>query len=234
VSNTAVRQTICFGNGQLGPLSQHWREPAGQVLDACDYCDAFTGSTIGTITGLVGAIRATSVFRGRNLGRGSPNRQVVELLYGYPAFLTPGLPALVPNIFGAPTMGLAGFGNAFNGYSWSAASHDGSAFFGTFDFSDTLNLLINGLLRGADIPFSLEIGTPGADLVRVNQTRIESATFETISGFDNDRNWGFRTLLSMPCEAKSSEPKEMLMVGSANPYSIHPLGGWFLHCLHKK
>jgi hypothetical protein len=82
-----------------------------------------------------------------------------------------------------------------------------------------------------NVPLTFEFGTPGADLVRINQARIESGKFETLSGFDNDRNWGFRTLLSMPCDAKAN--KEMLLVGTANPYSIHPLGGWSLECLKK-
>jgi hypothetical protein len=194
------------------------------VLNACQYCAELAANPA---IALAGAVRATSLFRGRNLGRGPAARRQIDVLYGYPAFVSTQANPLVASLGGAPLSGLAGFGNAFNGYSWSGAVHDDSLFIGTFDFSDTINRLANPLLNDAlnlAVPLTFEFGTPGADLVRINQARIESGKFETLSGFDNDRNWGFRTLLSMPCDAK--ENKEMLLVGTANPYSIHPLGGW--------
>lgn len=103
--------------------------------------------------------------------------------------------------------------------------------------ADDLNGLLNGLLtpllKGlTGFALRIELGTPGADLIRINGTRI-STRFESLNGLDNVENYGIRTLRSVHC-SHNGKSNDLLFVGTANPASNNPLGGWFLKCLKPK
>lgn len=185
-------------------------------LDAAEILGAFLGT-----------YRATTVFR---LGNGG-----VDLVYGNPI-----LPAydpstrsylnIVPNNMPNPNpqLGLSGFNDFFNLYSWTMAVHDDSLFVGTFDwtfllgtelfasdaFRDAINAIIDtGIMEQIDpddlaaIRFPLIF--PGADLYRFDNT-TGYARPEALGGMGNIANYGVRAMVA----------DEDLWVGTANPMNL--------------
>lgn len=183
------------------------------------------------LTTLFGTHRAIAIFRGRMLG--TPSQQV-EVLYGN-KFLPQYSPKdgwqLVPNLMHqTPKYGLAGFGNFFNNYTWSADVFKNKLFFGTMDWSYLLYDELKSFLEQANVALpetmpTFSATTFGADLWKFENTD-EAASPESISGVGNYLNYGIRTMLS---------DKNGLYLGTANPMNLmtdpndgKPDGGWEL------
>ncbi len=185
-------------------------------------------------------------------GVGDSSQPNVELLYGYavmPKFDPSQGWTIVPNAMNAPPKyGPAGFGNPFNTYTWAMSTYNGSLFVGTFDWSFLLsdmarssNMLaglnflqsgppvVGGLqnfLRQGSLNSLLQQFLFGADMWRFDSTMLPAVP-QTLNGFGNYLNYGFRTMLNT---------NGSLIVGTANPMNLRtgpsqPEGGWELWSL---
>ncbi len=204
--------TDCYldanGNGQLDPL---------ELLD-----------------GFLGTYRATSVFRGSNFtSAGSPD---IRLVYGYPAmpvYDTNQKRYTLNNIHGnslgqEPQLGLAGFNDFFNLYSWTMATYQGKLFVGSFDWTYLLapnifssnafltilqSFLDSGVADQLDPALLSQIRFPlifpGADIYRFDDTS-HYARPEALGGLGNIANYGIRTMVA----------GSKLWVGTANPMNL--------------
>lgn len=167
---------------------------------------------------LINTQRASGLFRGRFLGTG---HQEVELLYGaaeLPAFdpaAADGLGAwsAVPTGY-TPLYGASGFGNRFNAYTWKMVTSGGRLYVGTMDWT---------YLAGANLnPDPAEFG---ADLW-VFESGQEPATAVDTRGLGNYLNQGVRNIVG---------DGETVYLGIANPFNLRadptddvPEGGWEL------
>ena len=161
--------------------------------------------------GIANAARGVAVFRGA--GFGTP-QQRFELLYGeryLPAWN--GL-AWVPTRtkLNPPLWGRSGFGNPWNTYIWSAETHRGRLYMGTYDWSVSAQA---AGVRGAE---GAAAGH-GADLWRFDDT-ASPAVAECVDGCGNPANFGIR---NMVCDRNAT-----LYVGTANPMNRLANGGWEL------
>ena len=223
---------------------------AGAQFDL-GFCATLQGGPLAQVAFLLSTIRATTLLRAERLDGVNPNllgQNGIEVLYGYPFYFVPrvgqgpiGGPlgvlanAVVPPLAPRPPQhGLPGFGNAFNGYLWSAAEFDGRVYVGTFDNALTIRQLLDLLVDLLNLPFApvfnIELGSPGADLVRIGRSHLETQ-WETVTGFDEPSDYGFRTLAALKCP--NADGAEMLIAGSATPVTFGPAAGWKLHCLQK-
>lgn len=185
---------------------------------------------------VLGTYRPISIFRGQNFDT-SPE---IELLYGLATLPVASYDPLtdyvqwqmLPNKMDVytPTMGLAGFGNFFNNYTWTMNAYQGQLFVGTMDWSylgsELLELVLEPVISyTADI--SIELPSPigvGADLFRFpNPAAV--AVPESIEGVGNYTNYGVRTMIA----------DDSLYLGMANPMNLltdptddRPEGGWEL------
>lgn len=92
-----------------------------------------------------------------------------------------------------------GMGNLFNGHFWSLASHNGSLFAGTWDWTITLRIVPElGALVADEYGFDLFSTTNDIDWF-----------FEAKNGFNDRFNYGARNMVESPYG---------LFVGTANPY----------------
>jgi hypothetical protein len=157
----------------------------------------------------------------------------VELLYGN--FLLPKFDTsskswkLVPNnLWQFGTYGLAGFGNMFNNYTWSAAVYNNQLFIGTMDFSYLVSDLTPTF--GVTLPSQAQQlfqsrlqRSYGADLWRFTDNWHRAQLIDG-NGLGNDTSYGIRNLIT---------GQDAMWVGMANPmnlrsnYTDNP-GGWKL------
>jgi hypothetical protein len=169
--------------------------------------------------------RAISIFRGKDFGS---SLQKIDLLYGESA-----LPAydpvlgwgIQPTRGGPVLMGPSGFGNSFNCYTWTMAVFGGKLYVGTMDWSFLLTLFQSAPSSLADdVPREFvdalvdpPVSTLGADLWRFDSATL-NAQPENLGGVGNSANYGIRTMIA----------DDALYLGTANPFNIHPDGGWEL------
>lgn len=173
----------------------------------------------------LGTYRAISIFRGRNFGQTAETELVYGLTYlpkfTYDPNTSTGEWEIVPNAMGkTPVMGLSGFGNFFNNYTWTMATYQNQLFVGTMDWSYLLYDLAKTVLVPWVNNFSEStISWPpfyfGADLWRFPESGLPAAS-ESVDGVDNYANYGIRTMIS----------DDALYLGMANPMNLFPLGGW--------
>jgi hypothetical protein len=153
-----------------------------------------------------GVYRTASVWRGRNLE--DPRTREIQLLYGeseLPACNGPHSFEMVPTGW-TPLYGPSGFGNRGNEYIWQMAILDGRLFVGTYDAS---------VFQGApDV---------GADLWRFDSTDAPAVN-EDYRGLGDVLNYGIRALVTL-------DDQSGLIAGMANPFNLHPNGGWELRRL---
>ncbi|MGA5301498.1 hypothetical protein ACPCHT_16330 [Nucisporomicrobium flavum] len=165
--------------------------------------------------------RATSIWRGRNLG--TP-QQEIELLYGESALprYTPetGTWAAVPTGWTA-RYGRSGFGNTFNNYTWRMTVAGDRLYVGTMDWS----YLVQDLAE--DAPPTDPAGW-GADLWAFPSADAPAEAVDT-RGLGNYLNYGVRTMAA---------DGNTLYLGMANPMNLRtdpadsvPEGGWELRRL---
>ena len=192
---------------------------------------------------LLGTFRATTLFRGMNLGTGSED---IELLYGAPQLPVytggPGLFELQDNNMPAnrrdPLFGLPGIISPWNNYSWALKVWDGRLWIGTMDKSfssaEATGLLALGL--GGSWPaavgtfFGIISPSFGADLAFISN-KYTPAYPESFRGLGNFTNWGIRNLLvSENLFAGMTNPSNLL----TDPNDILPEGGWELIELEPK
>lgn len=166
---------------------------------------------------VLGAHRATSIFRGKNFGT---QQQDIKLLYGMPYLpaFTPGVGwRQVPNKMGQkPLFGLQGFGNIFNNYTWAMEVYNNQLFIGTMDWS----FLVTDGAKVFSKEFSALISknkTEGADLYRI-QNAMGPALPVNIDGLGNETSYGIRNMVA----------DDYLYLGMANPMNLSPKGGWEL------
>ncbi|RZU50315.1 hypothetical protein EV385_2083 [Krasilnikovia cinnamomea] len=161
--------------------------------------------------------RATSLWRGRDLGR--PTQQI-ELLYGEPALpaYTPGAGWSPVSTGATPRYGRSGFGNAYNNYTWRMAVAGGRLYVATMDWS----YLVHDL--SAEAP-PTDPALWGADLWAFPSADEPARPVDT-TGLGNYLNYGIRNLVP---------DGETLYLGTANPMNLRtapgddvPEGGWEL------
>ncbi len=172
-----------------------------------------------------GTWRPTSVFRGRNLGTGE---QQVELLYGFEQ-----LPVFVPDkkapfwkleknkMCQKPLWGAGGFGNFYLVYTYSMGVDLGRLLIGTNEIS-----LRYGIM---DTPFPVPVpSTPslwGAELWRIDGAQ-SPAVAETLDGFGNYTSNTIKNIIV-------DQAAVFLSVGNASNLltdvnDSYPEGGWEL------
>lgn len=185
---------------------------------------------------VLGTYRPISIFRGQNFDT-TPE---IELLYGLPFLPVASYDAfdddvdwsLRPNNMDVylPTMGLSGFGNFFNNYTWTMDTYEEQLFVGTMDWSylgsDLLELVLEPIISGT-LEITIELPPPigaGADLFRFPAPDT-IALPESIEGVGNYSNYGVRTMIA----------DDKLYLGMANPMNLLtdpsdnvPEGGWEL------
>ena len=186
----------------------------------------------------LGSYRPIHLFRGRNLGGGSPE---IELLYGMEKLpkYTPTIPlfpksggkwVIVPNNMGMqPLWGPAGWGNFYNNYTWTMSVFENQLYVGTMDWSYLYIESMSILLDAFGIPeVEEEIELPpyhlGGDLFRIPDSDSEGIA-ESLDGVGNYSSYGIRTMVA----------DDALYLGMANPMNLltdttdHlPEGGWEL------
>tara|TARA_Y100000385_G_scaffold148707_2_gene154211 strand:- start:546 stop:1784 length:1239 start_codon:yes stop_codon:yes gene_type:complete len=208
------------------------------------------------IAAVLGTYRAISIFKGKDFGT-SPD---IELAYGSPIFpaydATTGW-SIEPNKKNEfPKLGLPGFGNPFNNYTWTMGVYQGKLYVGTMDFS---YLLFGDLDFGAPLtlPFALMDGMGkkemsmvaeamltiedlfdprrfvGADLWKFDNAHTPAFP-ESFAGVGNNSSYGIRTMIA--------DDNVGLILGMANPMNLlacddiskainNGLGGWGIVCL---
>jgi hypothetical protein len=208
-----------------------------QVYGLIDLEEPLESDIPGIIAALFGTHRPISIFRGRNFGELETGGEAeMEVLYGLPL-----MPAYVqfgpfsfwilePNGMGPPTMGLAGFGNFFNSYTWTMATHQDQLWVGTMDWSylmaegvPAIIELLLGEFPEMEIP---DIEWPehfyGADLFRFCPDAPHALPVD-IAGLDNYGSYGVRTMFA----------DDTLYFGMANAMNLlqEPPGGWEVRAL---
>ncbi|MGA1875255.1 MAG: hypothetical protein ACMUIA_06590 [bacterium] len=188
------------------------------------------------ISALLGTFRTISIFRGRYLDTEDPE---IELLYGMsklPAYIPPGSdPAIEPgrwelvdNTMGLdPLWGQCGFGNIFNGYTWTMSVYDGQLFVGTMDWSYLIGETILRNIFGPNwvyVRTIFPIYSFGADLYRFCSSDTPAIP-ESLSGVGNYTSYGIRTMVSDDAlYLGMANPMNLL----TNPHDFLPEGGWEL------
>jgi hypothetical protein len=190
-----------------------------------------------------GTYRPISIFRGKDFG--SPEKDV-QLVYGLDE-----LPVYNPtwnswdltdnNMGGAHgRMGIAGFGNFFNNYTWTMEVFDNELYIGTMDWSYLAQEGLDSPLLGDLNPdFFTQIllnsfldmaHHPGADLHRIPAGGGNGAPVRR-DGMNNYSTYGIRTM---------ALDEDNLYLGMANPMNLmtdpdddKPEGGWELLRLSK-
>ena len=180
--------------------------------------------------------RPISIFRGRNFDT-TPQLQVVYGMPYLPKYVEagtdpqtePGHWEIVPNKMGPPILGLSGFGNFFNNYTWTMSVYQNQLFIGTMDWSyfvgeqmtEFLDLTIGAIPKDL---FLLPTHFYGADLFRIKSSHTPAVP-ESLAGVGNYTSYGIRTMLS----------DDALYLGMANPMNLLtdpdddlPEGGWEL------
>jgi hypothetical protein len=204
------------------------------------------------LAAMIGTYRTTTIFRGSNftttpqfdLVYGNPIEPVATYNSGPPPTLSWNMTA--PNNMGGSLgmWGIAGFGNLFNNYLWSAQVNNGRLWMGTMDWSyliwDGVNALIQALAaQGVTIDLS-QLPQVVQDFIAC-QTQGDHPTVtggdlyyfpgsdrpafpESISGVGNYTSYGIRSMTSAPSG---------LFLGMANPMNLLtdltddvPEGGW--------
>jgi len=185
------------------------------------------------IAAALGTWRAVAVFSTDNAEAADPD---VDLLYGnttLPVY-TGTTWIIAPNkMLQTPKLGLAGFNDVFNNYTWAMGVTDRGLYVGTMDHSYLINKVLQPLLKtiappivdDEEITTLLPAGTPGADLMRFKSLDTRAITISR-AGVGNYTNYGVRTMVAEP---------ERLYVGTANPMNLMtdrkddvPEGGWEL------
>jgi hypothetical protein len=172
---------------------------------------------VATIASFDGAIYIGSGIQGGGNDRvnkiGPAGAELIRLNSDGRWDLIVGDPRVVAGERREPLSGLrAGFGNLFNGYVWTLASHDGWLYAGTFDWSIMLRWT-TGVEAPPKVvqffdhlnPEFMIANAGGADLWRSQDG--ENWMPVTRQGFDNPYNAGIRNLVSTP---------HGLFVGTAN------------------
>jgi hypothetical protein len=185
--------------------------------------------------------RATSIFRGKNLG--TPE-QKIELVYGAPQ-----LPAYDPiaktwavqSTNYTPLFGKSGFDNPYNNYTWRMTVTDGKLFVGTMDWSYIVQDIIGGGKQDAPT-LAQERATSMANVAAPDPAGYggdlwmfagpeQPATAITRTGMGNYLNYGIRNMIV---------DGTGLYLGMANPMNLRtdltddvPEGGWELIHLTK-
>ena len=208
------------------------------------------------IAAVLGTYRAISIFKGKDFG----NTPDISLVYGSPIF--PVYDELTgwdiePNKKSEfPKLGLPGFGNPFNNYTWTMGVYQGKLYVGTMDFS---YLLFGDLDLGSPltVPFALMDGMGkkemsmveeamltiedlfdprrfvGADLWKFDDAHTRAFP-ESFAGVGNNSSYGIRSMIA--------DDDDGLILGMANPMNLlacdditkainNGLGGWAIICL---
>ncbi|HTJ36228.1 MAG TPA: hypothetical protein VL738_23685 [Dactylosporangium sp.] len=174
--------------------------------------------------------RTASIFRATNFDKASPT---VELLYGasqlpkYDPKGNKGAGAWQLASTGyTPKWGSAGFGNAYNNYTWSMVVVGGSLYVGTMDWGYISRYSPPNALAGVRAAF----GTPdassyGADLWAFDSPQTKARPVNT-TGLGNYFNYGVRNMVT---------DGSSIYLGMANPMNLRtdkgdnvPDGGWEL------
>ncbi|MEU4245561.1 hypothetical protein [Actinoplanes sp. NPDC026619] len=185
--------------------------------------------------------RATSIFRGKNLG--TPE-QKIELVYGaaqLPAYDPATKTWAVQSTNYTPVFGKSGFDNPYNNYTWRMTVTDGKLFVGTMDWSYIVQDIINGgkteapTLAQQKATSMANVAAPdpagyGGDLWMFTDPE-QPATAITKTGMGNYLNYGIRNMIV---------DGTGLYLGMANPMNLRtdltddvPEGGWELIHLTK-
>lgn len=189
-----------------------------------EYQRAYPGAPVDAAA-FLGTYRPITIFRGHHLETASPR---VDVLYGntmLPQFDsgTNEWHLVVNNMGQVPVMGLSGFGNFFNNYTWWMQSYQGALLVGTMDwlyvgarFADPFLAQIPEEIRAVARRFE------GADIWVFGDDH-SSAVPITLSGAGNIANYGIRTMVTV---------NDHLYFGSANPMNLltsgPTRGGWEL------
>ncbi|GIF26160.1 hypothetical protein BJ973_003430 [Actinoplanes tereljensis] len=174
-----------------------------------------------------GTQRATSIFRGKNLG--TPD-QKIELVYGAVALpvydgVTKTWSNKTTNY--TPLFGKSGFDNPYNNYTWRMVVTDGKLFVGTMDWSYVVQDIVSG---GSQVAAPDPVGY-GGDLWMFTDPE-QKATAVNTTGMGNYLNYGIRNMIV--------DGTGGLYLGMANPMNLRtdltddvPEGGWELIHLTK-
>lgn len=222
----------------------HFNAFRGQ-LQALDPDRDYPDSSQEAAAAFLGPYRAISIFRGKNFGAPAETQQ---LLYGAPVLPKPVISydvdtgidgvitttevvwELTPTKMGPPLMGMPGFGNFFNNYTWTMEEYQDQLYVGTMDWSylahELIGLVLEGMIEsviGIRMELPPQIGA-GADLWRFPSAEA-AAVPESIEGVGNYTNYGIRTMVV----------DDALYLGTANPMNLltdpndsAPEGGWEL------
>jgi len=188
-----------------------------------DYCDGAGNFPFNPLLVSLAAIRATSLFRFHSTDVLDGAFENFDVLYGTYLHIVAGQGIMPTGV--APLYGISGFNNLFNAYTWTMAVYNGELFIGTFDWSMPFNNIISNIL-----PVFIEFGTPGFDLIRIGGDGRQNVEYEALAGHDNEYAYGVRNLLA----GKDPSGKDVLFLGTANPFTTNPNGGWELFCLTPK
>jgi hypothetical protein len=184
---------------------------------------------------VLGTYRPISIFRGQNFDT-TPE---IDLLYGLPVLPVASYDpvtddvewSLLPNnMMESPSMGLSGFGNFFNNYTWTMDTYKDQLLVGTMDWSylgsELLEIVLEPIISDT-VEISIELPPPigvGADLFRFPAPN-SIALPESLEGVGNYSNYGVRTMIA----------DDRLYLGMANPMNLLtdpnddvPDGGWEL------
>jgi len=172
-------------------------------------------------TALLDTFRSISLFRSNNLTATTPT---IQLLYGYPQMevfnYTTNTFTLTPNNMGGaqPLYGGAGFGNAYNNYTWSMNIWNNRLYVGTMDWGF---MAATEAVAIANTPITTLIPptTYGADLYYFPNTSSKALP-ESTNGMGNYLNYGVRNIIpyTYPTGAIS------LFIGSANAMNLSTVG----------
>jgi len=189
---------------------------------------------------MIATNRAISIYRASNFtDNGAATK---ELLYGdsklgkYDTNMTsPTFETFieVDNNMGAALWGEAGFGNAFNNYTWTMNVFKDILYVGTMDWSYLLEELAADYgLSPAEVAYLLSSAHKGADLWRIESSAGSGAIAEDLTGIGNYGSYGIRTMVS---------DADHLYLGMANPMNLmtdltddKPEGGWELIKMSEK
>ncbi len=206
-----------------------------QYYQTFTYTYPFNDPVVDIPRAVLGTYRPITVFRGQNFDT-TPE---IELLYGLPILPVASYDPFIDyvrwdlypnNMFATPSMGLSGFGNFFNNYTWTMDTYEDQLFVGTMDWSylgsELLELVLEPIISDT-IDISIELPPPigvGADLFRFPAPNA-LAVPESIEGVGNYSNYGVRTMIA----------DDNLYLGMANPMNLLtdpndgvPEGGWEL------
>lgn len=176
--------------------------------------------------------RRTHLFR---TDFSDPEKPKTELLYGASSYWTfdNGDWVKKPNLMGLkPLLGIAGYGDYFNEYTWTLIPYNGSLYIGTFDIAGPMNLIREGINCGTSC-FVLESMAKhkgnepriaGFDLLRLDDPQ-KPAVVITRDGFGNPANNGVRNALVL---------NDALYIGTSTYTNLPPpqgQAGWELFTL---